>query len=90
MSRYAFMKETRQKRYVSYKVIASILEMEGFKAERQKGSHVQFFKDGNRVTVPNHGKKDIAEGTLSSIILQMEEAGINREEFKKNIGMGRR
>lgn len=76
------------KRDVSSKVVIEALKNLGCKESRQNGSHLQLFKDGNRITVPEHGKKDIPEGTLASIIRQGEKAGIKREDFKNAIGRG--
>jgi predicted RNA binding protein YcfA (HicA-like mRNA interferase family) len=58
--------------------IIKILAHFGFKPLRQTGSHIHLVHDENRrlVTVPNH--KEIAVGTLLSILKQ---ANIEREEF---------
>ena len=58
--------------------IIKILAHFGFKPLRQTGSHIHLVHDENRrlVTVPNH--KEIAFGTLLSILKQ---ANIEREEF---------
>jgi len=58
--------------------IIKILAHFGFKPLRQTGSHIHLVHDENRrlVTVPNH--KEIAVGTLLSILRQ---ANIEREEF---------
>lgn len=77
------------KRDVSSKIVMNTLKNYGFQEERRKGSHIQLVKDGNRITVPEHGKKDIPEGTLASILRQGEKAGITKEEFKNAIGRGR-
>jgi predicted RNA binding protein YcfA (HicA-like mRNA interferase family) len=45
------------------------LEQEGWKLARTKGSHRQYTKNGNRVTVP-HPKKDLPKGTLRNIFRQ--------------------
>ena len=58
--------------------IIKILAHFGFKPLRQTGSHIHLVHDENRrlVTVPN--RKEIALGTLLSILKQ---ANIEREEF---------
>ncbi len=47
-----------------------VLEKLGFVVKRQKGSHVQLFRenDGKRITVPLHGSKEIPIGTLKAIL----------------------
>ena len=60
--------------------IIKVLEKEGFRFIRQKGSHRLYRKGSIRVTVPYHGK-DIKPGTLKSILKQ---AGIAKEELEKN------
>ncbi len=47
------------------------LKREGWKEERQTGSHKQFKKDGKRITVPDH-KGDLKPGTEKDI---REKAG---------------
>jgi predicted RNA binding protein YcfA (HicA-like mRNA interferase family) len=49
------------KRDVSSKIVMHALKNYGFEEDRRKGSHIQFVKDGKRITVPEHGKKDIPE-----------------------------
>ena len=60
--------------------IIKVLEKEGFRFIRQKGSHRLYRKGPDRVTVPYH-TKDIKPGTLKSILKQ---AGIAKEELEKN------
>jgi len=60
--------------------ILRILEADGWTVKHQVGSHIQLvhpLKPG-KVTVP-HPKKDLAEGTVKSIIRQ---AGLNLEDLK--------
>lgn len=63
---------------LSHRLEAAILEMSarevrkalrrrGCKELRQKGSHLQVQCGSKQSTVPVHGKKDIAKGTLRSI-----------------------
>jgi predicted RNA binding protein YcfA (HicA-like mRNA interferase family) len=61
--------------------LIKILEQEGFKVIRQKGSHVILInKEKTRIVIPLHPGKDIKPGLLRAII---REAGINREKFLK-------
>ena len=55
------------------KQVISYLKKQGFKEIRQSGSHKIFSDWLNTVTVPFHGSKDIAIGTLKSI---MKQAGL--------------
>jgi predicted RNA binding protein YcfA (HicA-like mRNA interferase family) len=65
---------------VTSKQMIKILEKKGFLFSRQNGSHAIYKnKDNVRVTVPIHGKKDIAIGTLSQIL---DDAKITTEELK--------
>jgi predicted RNA binding protein YcfA (HicA-like mRNA interferase family) len=60
--------------------ILRILETDGWTVKHQVGSHIQLvhpLKLG-KVTVP-HPKKDLAEGTVKSIVRQ---AGLNLEDLK--------
>jgi predicted RNA binding protein YcfA (HicA-like mRNA interferase family) len=55
-----------------YDEIIRILKKDGWFEVTQKGSHVQFkhlIKTG-KVTVPYHGKEELALGTLNSILKQ--------------------
>jgi predicted RNA binding protein YcfA (HicA-like mRNA interferase family) len=61
--------------------LIKILEAEGFKVIRQKGSHVILInQEKNRIVIPIHQEKDIKPGLLRAIL---REAGINREKFLK-------
>ena len=55
------------------KQVISYLKENGFKVVSQKGSHVKLVYGSKTVIVPNHGGKDIAKGTLRSI---MKQAGL--------------
>ncbi len=59
-------------------VIKVLLNL-GYKEANQKGSHRQFSKEKSaKVTVPDHGSKQLPDGTLSSIWRQM---GITKPQF---------
>ena len=52
--------------------IIRIIEKDGWKLKRQKGSHMQFThptKPGT-VTVPFHGSKDLSKSDIASILKQ--------------------
>jgi len=51
--------------------IIKVLEKEGFRLVRQKGSHRLYRKGSDRVTVPYHNK-DLKRGTLKNILKQVE------------------
>jgi predicted RNA binding protein YcfA (HicA-like mRNA interferase family) len=55
-------------------------EKAGFSVRRVKGSHHIMSKPGYRyiLTVPVHGSRALATGTLLSLI---KDAGLSREEF---------
>lgn len=63
---------------LSAREVIKALEKAGWKFARQKGSHVMLIKIGERrpLVMPNH--KEIAKGTLRSII---REAGLTVQEF---------
>ena len=65
---------------VNAKQLTKALIKRGFIFDRQSGSHAIYIKDGLRVTVPIHGKKDIATGTLRQILT---DAQISFEELKE-------
>ena len=48
------------------KKIIKLLKQEGWILRNVKGSHAQFVKDENRLTVP-HPKKDLPHGTARAI-----------------------
>ncbi len=49
------------------KEVLKIIKHNGFELKSQKGSHKKLIKASKIVIVPDHGKKDIPEGTLKSI-----------------------
>ena len=68
---------------INAKQLIKALEKKGFKFSRQVGSHAIYkSKDSLRVTVPIHGKKDIATGTLRQILTDTQ---ISFEELKELI-----
>lgn len=67
---------------LSGKEIVKIFESLGWEVSRQRGSHIIMTKEGEIITlsVPNH--KEVARGTLRSII---RSANLTVEEFTKAI-----
>ena len=61
------------KRPKNAKQVLSYLKKQGFKTVSQNGSHIKLVSGSKTVIVPNHGGKDIALGTLKSI---MKQAGL--------------
>ncbi|MCW4047185.1 MAG: type II toxin-antitoxin system HicA family toxin [Candidatus Bathyarchaeota archaeon] len=58
-----------------------MLEKEGFKIIRQKGSHIIMINSRKvRIVIPMHPGKDIKPGLARAIL---REAGISREKFLK-------
>ena len=55
---------------VTGREIIKILNKQGWKIDRIKGSHHILVKDKKTVVVPVHGKKDIPPGTMNSIFKQ--------------------
>jgi predicted RNA binding protein YcfA (HicA-like mRNA interferase family) len=61
--------------------LIKILERQGFKIIRQKGSHVILInEEKNRIVIPVHPGKDLKPGLTRAIL---REAGISREKFLK-------
>lgn len=60
--------------------IIKILEKQGFKFVRQKGSHGLYRQENLRVTIPYHSK-DIKPGTLRNILKQSE---LSKEDLESN------
>lgn len=60
--------------------ICAILESEGFRQVRQRGSHIimQRRTDAGTTTVPVPNHREVKIGTLQSIIRQ---SGVRRERF---------
>ncbi len=58
-----------------------VLEREGYRVTRQKGSHIIMMNaKKNKIVIPMHPGKEIKIGLLRAIL---KEAGIGREEFQK-------
>ncbi len=63
------------------KNIIKFLEKQGFVIDHVTGSHYILYRkiDNRMVTIPYHGR-DIAKGTLLSIL---DMAGVDRKSFRK-------
>ena len=63
---------------LSGREVVRIFERFGWQVARQRGSHIVLVKEGGRATlsVPDH--KEVARGTLRSLI---RAAGLTAEEF---------
>ena len=54
---------------ISFRDLIRRVEVLGFERVRQKGSHIRFVHpDGRKVTIPDHGLKDVPRGLLAKII----------------------
>lgn len=67
----------------NFKRMEKFLLGAGFKAVRQKGSHV-FYRhpDGRTTTLPNHPGRDLARPLIREILREIEVAP---EEFRKTM-----
>ena len=66
---------------VKAKEFIKVIEKLGFSLDLQKGSHAIYKNiDGRRVVVPIHSGKDLKQGTLIGMILDI---GIDKETFFK-------
>jgi len=61
---------------LSGKALIKVLERDGFKIGRQKGSHISLRKGTLRTVVPLHN--DLSKGTLLGILKQ---SGITKEKL---------
>ncbi|MGQ9627920.1 MAG: type II toxin-antitoxin system HicA family toxin [Anaerolineae bacterium] len=68
---------------VKFRTMEKVLFRLGFKAVRQKGSHV-FYRhpDGRTTTVPNHPGRDLARPLLREILREIE---LTPEEFQEEL-----
>ncbi|MBC8154741.1 MAG: type II toxin-antitoxin system HicA family toxin [Bacteroidetes bacterium] len=64
------------------KALIKILEKKGFRFSRQNGSHAVYINDdGQRTTVPMHGKKELGIGLLKQI---MNDTGLTIGDLGEN------
>ena len=68
---------------VGFRRMERVLLDLGFRAVRQKGSHV-FYRhpDGRTTTVPNHPGRDLARPLIREILREIE---LTTEEFQKKL-----
>jgi predicted RNA binding protein YcfA (HicA-like mRNA interferase family) len=60
--------------------VIRVLEGNGFRFVKQRGSHRKYKKDGRTVIVPMH--YEVAKGTLLSIL---EQAGLTLDQIMKHV-----
>jgi len=66
---------------ISADKLIKLLEEQGFRVMRQKGSHVIMMNEmKSRIVIPMHPGKDIKPGLTRAIL---KEAGLSREAFQK-------
>ena len=71
-------------RIVGFRQMERVLLDLGFRAVRQKGSHVFYrHSDGRTTTVPNHPGRDLARPLIREILREIE---LTTEEFQKQLG----
>ena len=63
---------------VSGKELIALLEKDGFRVVRQKGSHVSLQKGTYKTVVPLHD--DLAKGTLLGI---MKQCGLSKDDLQR-------
>ena len=63
---------TLNKFYMKSGELNKLILQNGWKAIRQRGSHVTYEKDGIRYTATFHGSKEVGKGLASKIIKEME------------------
>lgn len=65
---------------ISFSELRRRVEKLGFRAVRQKGSHIRYIHtDGRKTTIPNHGSNDIPRGLLNKIV--RTDIGMDLNEF---------
>ena len=58
-----------QRTTLSFRDFIRSFEKLGFRKIRQKGSHIRFaHPDGRKLTIPDHGNKDVPRGLFVKII----------------------
>lgn len=66
---------------ISARVLILLLEKQGFRIVRQKGSHVRVIhSDGRRTTIPIHAGENVGIGLLRKIL---RDTNLSRFEFEK-------
>lgn len=66
---------------IGAKELISILEKQGFKQIRQKGSNVRMeHPDGRKTTIPVHSGENVGVGLLRKIL---RDTNISRNDFEK-------
>ena len=61
----------------------------GFQRLKGKMSgHVQYERDGLKITVPGHGPQDLTKKHVGLIVRALVAAGFDREQVKRDLGSG--
>lgn len=57
---------------MNFKEIEKIIKADGWQFKSAQGSHFQYVhpQKAGKVTIPNHGKKDLTKKVISSILKQ--------------------
>ncbi len=57
---------------MNFKEIEKIIKADGWKLKASQGSHFQYVHPAKpgKVTIPNHGKRDLSPGVVKSILKQ--------------------
>lgn len=65
---------------LTFSDVRARVEALGFRAVRQKGSHIRYVHpDGRATTIPDHGSKDVPRGLLHAIV--RKDLKISVQEF---------
>lgn len=68
---------------VNFRTLDKTLRLLGFRAVRQRGSHVFYrHEDGRTTTAPNHPRRDIARPLLREILREIE---LSPDEFMEHL-----
>ena len=73
-----FAQEYNNMSFKKVKDVVDLLQTNGFKKVRQKGSHMVYTDGLHVVIVPDHGSKGIEKGTYYNILRQ---AGIKEKQI---------
>jgi predicted RNA binding protein YcfA (HicA-like mRNA interferase family) len=72
---------------VEREAVVSWLLAHGFVERRARAtSHRQFVREGVTITVVGHGPKDLSRKHLGMLLRQLERAGFERAEVRKELG----
>ena len=67
--------------HLTAREVVRLVEAQGFRFDRQEGSHAVFFHpDGRRVTIPMHSARTVGVGLLLQIL---RDADIDPNDLRK-------